>query len=262
MSIDSIKQNNKDSSKINGVLGRKLGHDVSMFLLALLLSLIFKTFFFQPFHIPSGSMKPGLLVGDYIFVNKMSYGYSKYSLPFQMPLIPNRIFYSQPKRGDPCVFVPPNNQKTFYIKRIIGVPGDKVEIKNTDIYINNEKLDHTFNDIFFDKSDEGVLSPLIKFDKFIENNQGAQYNIMYVNDKDNSIIRESYRFEVGQDEFFVMGDNRDNSMDSRFKQVGFIPKENLVGKAKIIFCSIDKSRWSLKTFWKVFRFERFFNKIN
>lgn len=237
--------------------------------IALILAILFRTIVAEPFHIPSISMKPGLLVGDYLFVNKLSYGYSKYSIPFHLPLIKNRIFYTAPKRGDVAVFVPPKNPKIYYIKRIIGLPGDIIKIKDRAIYINDialheveaghyEDLDRNADDVHFDKFTE-------------ENDNGKKYEVLYLPGKFS--LAEDQEFTVPQDSFFAMGDNRDKSLDSRYQDhVGYIPINNLVGKANFIFLSINYNslngaNWIKFDSWKniewsnLFRSNRSFHKI-
>ena len=208
----------------------------------ILIALIFRAFLFQSYNIPSGSMLKNLLVGDYIFVSKYTYGYSKHSLPFSVPLIPNRIFSSEPMRGDVVVFKLPSDGKTDYIKRVIGMPGDKIQIINGEVYINNQRLSYKEIGVYEDnnlinrkKKALGCRNEKLKIlEETLPN--GKSYNIL---DSDiNSYADNTGIYNVPKDHFFVMGDNRDNSQDSRYiKSVGFIPFDNLVGRAELIFFS-------------------------
>ena len=207
--------------------------------IAIFIALLIRSFIFEPFNIPSGSMKPNLLVGDFIFVSKYSYGFSKHSLPFSIPLIPGKIFSNTPERGDVVVFKTPENNRTDYIKRVIGLPGDKIEIKNGIIFINgSEILRKKLND-FIDTDNKTSNKRVRMYNEYFFN---KEINILDITD--NGIADNTQLFNVPENHFFVMGDNRDNSQDSRFiSTVGFIPYENLVGKAQFIFFSLENARF-------------------
>ena len=226
--------------------------------IAIFIALLIRSFIFEPFNIPSGSMKPNLLVGDFIFVSKYSYGFSKHSLPFSIPLIPGKIFSNTPERGDVVVFKNPENNRTDYIKRVIGLPGDKIEIKNGIIFINGSEILRK------------KLSDFIDTDNNTSNKRVRMYNEYFFNKEinilditDNGIADNTQLFNVPENHFFVMGDNRDNSQDSRFiSTVGFIPYENLVGKAQFIFFSLENARFLQIWKWpNSIRYERIFQKI-
>jgi signal peptidase I len=228
---------------------------------AVVIALFVRTLGFEPFNIPSGSMMPTLLVGDYLFVSKFSFGYSKHSLPFSLPLIQNRIFFSKPERGDVSVFKLPSDNKTDYIKRIIGLPGDKIQMKNGRLFINNKIVERHRAPDFIETDNLGNLRRTLQYIETLPN--GKAHNILEVwGDKgplDNTGV-----FEVPAGHYFAMGDNRDNSQDSRVRpQVGFIPEENLVGKAEVLFFSTN----GLAKFWEIWkwpltlRFKRFFQEI-
>ena len=192
---------------------------------AVVIAILIRTFLFEPFKIPSGSMYPTLYVGDYLFVSKYTYGYSKHSLPFSLPLFNGRIWEDMPQRGDVVVFKFPQDNKTDFIKRIIGLPGDKVIMSGGRLYINGKAVS---------REDAGDF-----------------------------VIRDdTLEVTVPQGSFFVMGDNRDKSNDSRF-DVGFVPFENLVGKARFLFFSHnDEGAWYKPWTWpKKIRWERLFDKI-
>ena len=225
---------------------------------AIFIALLIRSFIAAPFNIPSGSMKPNLLVGDFIFVSKWSYGFSKHSLPFSIPIIPNKIFSKEPMRGDVVVFKTPQDNRTDYIKRVIGLPGDKIKIVNGEIYINENIINRKKIEDFID-NDTGALNPRVRrykeyfFDKEIE----------VLDIYDDGIADNTQTFEVPDNHFFVMGDNRDNSQDSRFLNVvGFIPYENLIGKAQFIFFSLENSRFLQIWKWpNSIRTNRIFKKI-
>ena len=224
---------------------------------AIFIALIIRSFIAEPFNIPSGSMKPNLLVGDFIFVSKWSYGYSKHSLPFSLPLIPNKILSKIPDRGDVVVFKTPENNRTDYIKRVIGLPGDKIKIINGNINLNGKNIARKKMKDFFDNDKNASLKRIRKYKEFHDSISFDIIDIM-----DNGIADNTQLFEVPDGYFFVMGDNRDNSQDSRFKTVGFIPFDNLVGKARFIFFSLENSRFL--EFWKwpkAIRGSRIFKKI-
>ena len=226
--------------------------------IAIFIALLIRSFIFEPFNIPSGSMKPNLLVGDFIFVSKYSYGFSKHSLPFSIPLIPGKIFSNTPERGDVVVFKTPENNRTDYIKRVIGLPGDKIEIKNGIIFINgSEILRKKLND-FIDTDNKTSNKRVRMYNEYFFN---KEINILDITD--NGIADNTQLFNVPENHFFVMGDNRDNSQDSRFiSTVGFIPYENLVGKAQFIFFSLENARFLQIWKWpSSIRYERIFQKI-
>jgi len=217
-------------------------------------------FFLQPFYIPSSSMEPNLLIGDRLFVTKFSYGYSKHSFPFSPAIFKGRIMYKPPKRGDVIVFKTPADNRTDYIKRLIGLPGDTVQFIDGDVYLNGNQILKTI------KSKNDIINcgnSKIKVTTFSEKLPGGKiYTASYRNDLS---YKNSDKFIVPQDHFFFLGDNRDCSKDSRFlTEVGYVHKDNLVGKAQILFFSSDPSIGSIFKFWKwnhIMRFNRFFKKI-
>lgn len=226
---------------------------------AVLIALFIRTVFAEPFSIPSGSMVPTLLVGDYLFVSKMSYGYSRHSLPLSMPLIKDRIFYTQPERGDVIVFKMPSDNKTDYIKRLIGLPGDKIQMKDGRLYINGTIVDRKSEGEYVLRDASGKA---LRFEKYTETlPNGKQHPILEASDE--GTYDNTEEFTVPEDHFFMMGDNRDNSLDSRSLKVGFVPKNNLVGRAKFLFFSHDNSAawWQVWKWPMAVRWSRLFGGI-
>lgn len=213
---------------------------------AVLIALVIRTVAFEPFNIPSGSMIPTLLVGDYLFVSKYSYGYSRHSLPLSLPLIPGRVLKSHPERGDVAVFKLPTDNKTDYIKRIMGLPGDRLQMKGGRLYINDTLLARKRVEDFVFTDDGGRIQRVAQFIEILPG--GREHRILELTDRghlDNTRV-----FTVPEGHFFAMGDNRDNSLDSRVRGgVGFVPAENLVGRAEILFFSTNGSA----RFWEVWR---------
>ena len=225
--------------------------------LAVFIALLIRSFIAEPFNIPSGSMKPNLLVGDFIFVSKWSYGYSKHSLPFSLPLIPNKIFPKIPSRGDIVVFKTPQDNRTDYIKRVIGLPGDKIKIINGQINLNENKILRKKINDFIDNDHNTSAKRVRMYDELHDN-----YSFKVLDIMDNGIADNTKLFSVPEGYFFVMGDNRDNSQDSRFSNVGFIPSENIIGKAQFIFFSLENSRFLEIWKWPTsIRYNRIFKKI-
>ena len=216
------------------------------------IAIIFRSIFFEPFNIPSGSMIPTLLVGDYLFVSKYSYGYSKYSFPFGVVPINDRIFDKSPERGDVIVFRKPGDESIDYIKRLVGLPNDTIQVKEGILFINGKSVNRIKANIGTMKNINGNQQTLIEYKETFE---GSEYHkIIEYSDIDN--FDYTIEFKVPKDHFFFMGDNRDNSRDSRSSEVGFVPKKNLIGKAQIIFFSHDNSA-SFYEFWKWHKSIRF-----
>jgi len=228
---------------------------------AVVIALIVRTVGFEPFNIPSGSMIPTLLVGDYLFVSKFSYGYSKHSLPLSLPIIPGRVMFTAPERGDVAVFKLPTDNKTDYIKRIIGLPGDKIQMKKGRLYINGKIVKRERTDDFIQTDGYGNLRRTLRYIETLPN--GKVHTILEQQGDDGQLDNTGV-YEVPAEHYFAMGDNRDNSQDSRVtSQVGAIPKENLVGRAEVLFFSTNGGAriWEIWKWPVAMRFKRFFQAI-
>ena len=245
---------------------------------ALAIAFFVRTFFFQPFNIPSSSMYPTLKIGDYLFVSKLSYGYGKYSFNFSLggygePFIkccpvdfPGRkVLAELPERGDVAVFKLPTNTDIDYIKRVIGLPGDRIQMRDGVLHINGEAVQKQRIADYIDTNGEaggrgGGTTTIPQFVETLPN--GVTYKVL---DEDpQSVADNTIEYVVPENHYFMMGDNRDNSQDSRFlQQVGYVPIENYVGRADMIFFSVAPQA----TLWKIWewplaiRWLRFFNFI-
>jgi len=228
---------------------------------ALIIAVIIRSLFLQPFYIPSSSMEPTLLVGDRLFVTKYSYGYSKHSFPFSPPIIKERVFFDEPKRGDVVVFKTPADNRTDYIKRLIGLPGDKIQFIDGNLYLNNSEIlksKVSLNDEIY--CGDRIIDVMTFEESLSVNKRHKSVYLKEFSYKDSDV------FEVPTDHYFFLGDNRDCSKDSRYlTSVGYVHKNNLVGKAQFIFFSSDRKIGSFFSFWKwhkSIRFDRFFKKIS
>ena len=225
---------------------------------ALLIAGIIRTFAIEPFKIPSGSMKPNLLVGDFLFVSKWNYGYSKYSFPFGLAPFSGKIFEKNPERGDIIVFKLPGQENINYVKRLLGLPGETIKVIDGEVFIkknnslNFEKLNQKSDDLFFDDQYQEEINQLI------------EDNYKILNITDNGPLDYTPEYIIPQNKYFFMGDNRDNSSDSRVMSgVGFVPKENMIGKVWFIWLSID-TQFSITKFWTLplhIRYERLFKSV-
>ena len=227
---------------------------------ALIIAIIIRSLIIQPFYIPSSSMEPTLLVGDRIFVTKYSYGYSKHSFPFSPNISNNRFFKSEPNQGDLVVFKTPLDNRTDYIKRLIGLPGDEIQFINGELLINGSKIL---------RKKLNIIEPIRCGDYTLETNvyletlpNGINHLVAY---RKNGTLKNTQKYIVPTNHYFLMGDNRDCSKDSRFlNDVGYVINLNLVGKAKMIFFSNDTQKSSLLKFWnlnKTFRLNRTFKQL-
>jgi signal peptidase I len=243
--------------------GRK-GETLKVIVEALLIALVVRTFLFQPFNIPSGSMIPTLLIGDYLFVSKYAYGYSDHSFPFSPHLFSGRIWDSPPKRGDVVVFKLPRDGQTDYIKRVIGLPGDTVQMREGRLYINGELVPREPIAKFHTQDFYGHETDVATYRETLPG--GVSHTIIQIQG-DTGFNSNTQVFKVPPGDYFMMGDNRDNSTDSRIPPdqggVGFVPFENLVGRAELIFFSVGNGEpaWA---FWEwpwTVRFDRMFKTV-
>jgi len=225
--------------------------------IAVAIALVVRTFAFEPFNIPSGSMVPTLLVGDYLFVSKYSYGYSRHSFPYSLAPFSGRVLGREPARGDVAVFKLPRDNRTDYIKRLVGVPGDRIQVRGGILHVNGQPVRRERIEDFVD-ADHGFAVRTTQYMETLPN--GKRHQI--IERSDDSEYDNTRVFVVPPGHFFAMGDNRDNSADSR-ADVGFVPAENLVGRAEMIFFSTDGSAAWFEI-WKwpsSIRFGRIFGRI-
>ena len=244
---------------------------------AVLIALVVRTFAYEPFSIPSGSMLPGLLVGDYLFVSKFSYGYTRYSFPWSPRLFSGRILSGTPKRGDVVVFRLPSDTKVDYIKRVIGLPGDKVQVKAGRLYINGTMVERrrTGQPVVWEP-DERTGAPVERlYQAYTETLPGGKQHTIYERSDNDAGSDNTPEYTVPAGHYFMMGDNRDNSCDSRFSTsynptgprglrceqvVGYVPFENFIGRAEFLFFSADDSAqlWEVWKWPGAIRWERLF----
>jgi signal peptidase I len=234
---------------------------VKVIIQALLIAVVVRTVLFQPFNIPSGSLIPTLLIGDYLFVSKYSYGYSKHSIPFSPPVFSGRIFGSEPKRGDIVVFKLPKDNSTDYIKRVVGLPGDKIQVIGGVVQINGKPV---HRERVTDYQTTDLYGRPISVPRYKETFPEGTSHFVIERDNDRGYWDNTNVYTVQPGHYFMMGDNRDNSTDSRDEaSVGAVPAENLVGRAEIIFFSIDEraSLWRPWEWPQYIRWNRMFERI-
>ncbi len=233
-------------------------NNIKALLWALLIAGVIRTFAIEPFKIPSGSMKPNLLVGDFLFVSKWDYGYSRYSFPFGLAPFSGKIMEKNPSRGDIIVFKLPGQENINYVKRLVGLPGEIIKVEDGLIYLkkvgsdNFEVIEQSDDGLFFDDQYQANINQLVESD----------YKIL--NLTDSGPLDYTPEYKIPKNKFFFMGDNRDNSSDSRVMSgVGFVPKENIIGKVWFIWFSVDTD-FSLSRFWTLpfhIRYDRLFNTV-
>ena len=256
-----MRKNGKTMSVTSGTKSESgFGETIRVVIHALLIALVIRTFLFQPFNIPSGSMKATLLVGDYLFVSKYSYGYSHYSIPFSPPLFSGRIFSSEPARGDIVVFRLPKDESLDYIKRVIGLPGDRIHMKDGLLYINDVPIKRERLSDYTGEEPCENMTRVRRWKETLPN--GVSYETLDC--LDNGFYDNTPVYTVPAGHFFMMGDNRDNSTDSRVQSaVGYVPLENIIGRAQMIFFSIGKGEhaWMLWRWPTAVRWNRLFTFV-
>lgn len=209
-------------------------------LIAVVLAFTFRSCLYEPFHIPSGSMKPTLVVGDYIFVTKYAYGYSRYSFPFGFPLFEGRLFFTAPKRGDVAVFRLPSDPSVNYIKRLVGLPGDRIQISDGELYVNGRRMKREYVGEVTEVVAEDYSQPVTHYREVVSG--GVAYDVW---DAKTISMDNTREYRVPEGKYFFMGDNRDDSTDSRFSDVGMIPEDHLVGRADVIVFSAKHPYWQV-----------------
>ncbi len=274
LSFQRIKDKVKTMTDKNDLTAQKISQNkeeqkgsfdefVSTLLWAALFALVIRSLFFEPFSIPSGSMKPTLVKGDFLFVNKMVYGYSRYSFPLGLGPIPEgtRVFGNMPERGDIIVFKLPTNPSVDYIKRVVGLPGDEIQVRGGRLFINDEIVERDEIGSEATASAMGFPQSLIAYNETLPN--GVEHAIL--EESDDGPLDNTKTYIVPENHVFAMGDNRDNSQDSRVDNlVGYIPLENIVGRAERIFMSVDSEQGKIWEIWnwpKAIQFERVFNNL-
>lgn len=236
-----------------------IGEFIKTIIYALVIAAVIRSFLFEPFSIPSGSMMPTLLVGDYLFVSKYSYGYSRYSLPFGIIPFSGRVFERAPEVGDVIVFRAPSDTSVDFIKRVVGLPGDKVQMVDGILHLNSVPVTRKLIGTFAGRDGGGFVREYHEYMETLPN--GREHRILEYSD--NGEMDNTSVYVVPPGTVFAMGDNRDSSRDSRFlNDVGYIPFENLIGRGQIIFFSVDYSEFGLFTFYKAIRWDRIFSTIH
>ena len=248
----------KDKKKTEG----GFWETVRVVVYAVVIAMVVRTFAFEPFNIPSGSMIPTLLVGDYLFVSKTSYGYSRYSFPLGLPLFEGRVWEDIPERGDVAVFRLPRDPSVDYIKRVVGLPGDRIQVIGGILHINGQAVERRRIEDYVpaDGPDAGQ-----SFRQYLEIMPNGRAHRIIEEFGDQAQLDQTEEFLVPEGHYFMMGDNRDNSLDSRVAfQVGFVPAENLIGRADILFFSTDGSArlWEVWKWPVTVRYGRLLNIID
>ncbi len=267
-------------------MNKKLLKDIKEITVAVVIAVIIRSFIFQPFKIPSESMYPTMLIGDYLWVFTGAYGHSKHSFPYSLPLIPGRVLYAQPKQGDVAVFRYPRGAEmprlarlwddvrsiitfsdamtldSFWIKRIVGLPGDRIQVKKGILYINGKPLPQRRIEDFKEKVASGRYRDVPQFIETMPS--GLEHKILRESVVGEGRSDNTREYLVPADHFFMMGDNRNNSGDSR-EGLSFVHKDYLMGRAQDILFSIDSGILDLYKVWdwdEIIRFRRFFTAIH
>ncbi len=256
--MHTVTSSSSDPKTSTGSLG---GETFRTIIYAVIFAVVFRTFCYEPFNIPSESMVPNLWVGDYLFVSKISYGYGQYSAPLKLPILQDRVLFTMPKAGDIAVFRSPKQLDTAYIKRIIGLPGDTMQMRDGMLYINGIIVKREPIEDYQDVASNGTVLRFPQFRETLPN--GITYNIV---EKDGIYgqLDNTPPVTVPEGYFFAMGDNRDRSADSRDRSVGLVPMQNLIGRAVGIFFSAEDNV-PIWQFWQwpfSLRLDRFFISLH
>jgi signal peptidase I len=261
MSETKDKKIEEESKKATLVDKEEMSEFAKTAIIAVLLALIIRTFLYEPFNIPSGSMLPNLLIGDYLFVSKPAYGYSRHSIPFGLASFEGRVMADEPKRGDVAVFKLPTNPSVDYIKRIVGLPGETIQMRGGRLFINGEQVEREVVGYIESEDNRDYLRrPTVEY---IETLPGGVMHRIY-EESDDGPLDNTKLYRIPEGHYFLMGDNRDNSQDSRVQElVGFVPYENLVGRADFLFFSVNQSAklFNPLTWPGTIRFHRIFDRI-
>ena len=237
-----------------------MSETIKTIIYAILIAILIRSFLIEPFKIPSGSMYPNLYVGDFLFVSKYTYGYSRHSFPFSLPAFDGRIWATEPQYGDVVVFKFPQDNRTDFIKRVVGLPGDKIKMEKGRLYVNGKVLERSEQENFVLRNAYGATERFHQYEETLPN--GKKHTILEISDEE---MEDNFKeVTIPEGHLFLMGDNRDRSNDSRVS-VGFVPMENLVGKARFLFFSYDPNEgaWYKPWTWgKKIRWSRIFSKIN
>ena len=239
-----------------------LGETLKTIVYAVVIAIAVRTIAFEPFNIPSGSLTPTLLVGDYLFVSKYAYGYSRHSLLMSPPLFSGRILDHAPQRGDIAVFKLPTDNRTDYIKRVIGLPGDRIQVIHRVLYINGVATQRRQIEDYQERDSFGSVMLRPQYLETLPN--GVEHHIIE-HAGEEGFADNTIEYVVPAEHYFMMGDNRDNSQDSRYlDKVGYVPAENLEGRAEVVFFSTNGSA-ALWEVWKwpwAIRWSRLLNSIH
>lgn len=259
-----------ESQKSKGTFIKKENESWGEFTLsmivAILVALLIRTFLLQPFVIPSGSMKPNLMIGDFLFVSKYSYGYTKHSFPFSLPVFEGRIMGSEPQIGDIVIFKGPYDPDTDYIKRLVGKPGDRIQMKEGILHINDVPCPVAPDGEYIDDRWEGQGSdeterPMPRYVETLPN--GVKHYIVKRDRFGAGMLDNTQEYVVPEGHYFMVGDNRDESGDSRvLKQIGYVPQDNVIGQAQFIWLSSSAKWWEVWNWPLSIRFKRLFKQIN
>jgi len=239
----------------------KVKKEIRGFAVAFVIAMIIRTFLYQPFNIPSGSMIPTLLIGDYLFVSKYTYGYSRHSFPFGPPIFSGRIMENAPKQGEVAVFFNPKHDNLDYIKRVIGLPGDRIQVKEGILYINDKPVTLERVEDYHTVDKEGRLLVIPQYVETLPN--GVKHRILKSAPFGQGRLDNTEIFTVPAGHYFMMGDNRDNSSDSRvMEMVGYVPFENFIGRAEVLFFSTEAKWYEPWNWFFALRYNRLLSVIN